>query len=134
MQLIGLATSHMNLIHLKNGTLGSTGHVVAIEQNLSEIALMLPRLPSSINIIKLIRKGITKDQDVYQRMFKVRRLVVLTALKWLCRYNYNYRQLKIIICEKNLDWMDGKDEALLPVNNSIDTSVIHYELIYCKFK
>ena len=62
-----------------------------------------------------------RTHDVYQRMFKVRRLIVLTALKWLWRYNYNYRQLKIVICEKNLDWMTGKAEALLPVNNSIDT-------------
>ena len=122
-QLIALASSHMNLVHLKNGTLGSTGHVVALEQDLSEIAMVLPRLPDTINVIKILRKGVTKDQDTYQKMFKVRRSKVINALKWLVKYNVLYRQYNVHVNEKNLDWMDGQEEALLPIKNDVMTGM-----------
>jgi hypothetical protein len=38
-QLIALASAHMSVIHLKNGTLGSRGHCVSVEQNISELFL-----------------------------------------------------------------------------------------------
>ena len=66
-QLIALATSHMNLVHLKNGTLGSTGHVVALEQDILNVAVELPRLPKDLNIVKVVRKGMTKDQVVFEK-------------------------------------------------------------------
>ena len=65
-QLIALAKSHMNLVHLKNGTLGSTGHVVALEQDISEISTELPRLPSDVKIVKIMRKGMNRKQEVFQ--------------------------------------------------------------------
>jgi hypothetical protein len=36
-QLIAVVSSHMSLIHLKNGTLGSRGHCVTIEQHIAKL-------------------------------------------------------------------------------------------------
>jgi hypothetical protein len=47
-QLIAVVSSRMSLIHLKNGTLGSRGHCVAVEQQIAEIFLVLPRHPSDL--------------------------------------------------------------------------------------
>ena len=115
--LIALATNHVNLVYLKNGTLGSTGHVVALVQNISNIVTIsfLPRLPESIKIIKILRKGISKEQDVYQKMFCVRRFNTLRALGWLIKYNVLYQEFKVQIDENNLKWMNDTNEAVLPL-------------------
>lgn len=118
-QLIALATSHMNLVHLKNGTLGSTGHVVALEQNITNVAVELPRLPTDINIIKVVRRGMSKDQQVYEKMFKVNKDRVLKALYWLVKYNTLYKDYNIIINENNLSWMGNKKIATLPVKDTV---------------
>jgi hypothetical protein len=50
--------------------------------------------------------------------FTVRREAVLTALRWLQRYNKAYEH--ITIAEGNLSWMEGKAEAELPCNMEDD--------------
>jgi hypothetical protein len=47
------------VIHIKNGTVGSRGRVVSFYQDLSSICNELPKLPSDISIVKVIRSGIT---------------------------------------------------------------------------
>jgi hypothetical protein len=42
-QPIALASSHISLIHLKNGTLGSSGHCVSVEQKISELFTTPPK-------------------------------------------------------------------------------------------
>jgi hypothetical protein len=81
-QLIALASSHMSLIHLKNGTLGSRGHCVSIEQKISELFTTLPRKPGGLNLLNVRRSGRSSDNDIYERVFKVRKDKVLAALYW----------------------------------------------------
>jgi hypothetical protein len=64
-QLIALASAHMSLIHLKNGTLGSRGYCVSVEQNISELFLVLPRKPGDLDVLNMIRSGRSSDQEVY---------------------------------------------------------------------
>jgi hypothetical protein len=70
----------MSLIHLKNGTLGSRGHWVSVEQKISDLFLVLPRKHGDLDFLNVIRSGISSDQEVYERVFKVRRQKVLSAL------------------------------------------------------
>jgi hypothetical protein len=65
----------------------------------------LPRQPEDINIVKVVRKGMNKHQDVFERMFKVQKQRVLVALKWLIRFNTLYRDYSVEIKEDNLSWM-----------------------------
>jgi hypothetical protein len=64
-QRIALASAHMSLIHLKNGTLGSRGHCVSVEQKISELFLVLPRKPGDLDFLNMIRSGRSSDQEVY---------------------------------------------------------------------
>jgi hypothetical protein len=87
-QLIGMASVHMSLIHLKNGTLGSRGHCVSVEQKISELFLVLPRKPGDLDFLNVIHSGRSLDQEVYERVFKVRRQKVLAALYCLLNTMY----------------------------------------------
>jgi hypothetical protein len=79
-QLIALASAHISLIHLKNGILGSRGHCISVEQNISELFLVLPRKPGDLDVLNVIRSGRSSDQEVYERVFKVGRQKFLAAL------------------------------------------------------
>jgi hypothetical protein len=57
-QLIAVASSHMSLINLKNGTLGSMGHCISVEQKISELFTTLPRKPCDLNLLNVRRSGI----------------------------------------------------------------------------
>jgi hypothetical protein len=82
-QLIAFASIHMSLIHLNNGTLGSRGHCVGIEQKIWELFTTLPRKPGDLNIFNVRRLGRYLDQEVYERISKVHKDKVLAALYWL---------------------------------------------------
>jgi hypothetical protein len=56
-QLIALASSHIPLLHLKNGTLGSRGHCVSVEQKISELFTTLPRKDGDVNLLNVRRLG-----------------------------------------------------------------------------
>jgi hypothetical protein len=79
-QITALASAHMSLIHLKNGNLGSKGHSVSVEQKISELFLVLPRKPGDLDFLNVIRSGRSTDKEVYERVFKVRRQKVISAL------------------------------------------------------
>jgi uncharacterized CHY-type Zn-finger protein len=81
-QLIALSSSHMSLIHLKDGTLGSRGHCVSVEQKISELFTTLPRKPGDLNLLNVSRPGRSSDKEVYETVFKVRTYNVLAALYW----------------------------------------------------
>jgi hypothetical protein len=120
--LIALASPHMTLVHLKNGTLGSRGHVCSVEQRTCEIAYTLPRLPKDVNIVRVARSGRKANQEHELKVFKVRRFVVMAALTWLVKFNCQYRDLNVCIDEGNLNWMDGADSSLLPVRYSAESN------------
>jgi hypothetical protein len=112
----------MSLIHLKDGTLGSRGHCVSVEQNISELFLVLPRKPGDLDFLHLIRSGRSSDQAVYERVFKVRRQKVLTALYWIVEHNVLYKEYGVTIDPSNLDWMGDEEVSTLPLSCSIETS------------
>jgi hypothetical protein len=56
-QLIALASSHMFLIHLRNGTLGSRGHCVSVEHRIAGLFAALPRKPDDLNLLNARRSG-----------------------------------------------------------------------------
>jgi hypothetical protein len=59
-------------------------------------------------------------------MFVVRRAKVLDALKWLCQYNVLYRKYKVVINSSNLDWMEGENEAIIPVATTHDSFEVNF--------
>jgi hypothetical protein len=71
-QLIDLASAHVSLIHLKNETLGSRERCVSAEQKISELFLVLPRKPGDLDFLNVIRSERSSDQEVYERVFKVK--------------------------------------------------------------
>jgi hypothetical protein len=79
-QLIALASSHMPLIHLKNGALGSRGHCVSVEQKIAELFTTLPGKPGDLNILNVRTSGRSSYNEVYERVFKIQKYKVLAAL------------------------------------------------------
>jgi hypothetical protein len=93
----------MSLIHLKNGTLGSRGHCVSVDQKISELFLALPRKPGDLDFLNVLRSGRSSDQEVYARVFKVRRQKVIAALYWLVEHNVLYKEYGVTIDPSNLN-------------------------------
>jgi hypothetical protein len=120
-QLIALASGHMSFIHLKNGTLGSMGHGVSVEQKISELFTPLPRKPGYLNILNVRRSGRSSYPEVYGMIFKVRKDKVLAALYWLVKHNVFYQDYDIVIDTSNLDWMGDANECVLPISCTIQT-------------
>jgi hypothetical protein len=112
----------MSLIHLKNGTLGSRGHCVIVEHNISELFLVLPRKPGDLDILNVIRSVRSSDQEVYERVFKVRRQKVLAALYWLVEHSVLYKEYGVTIDTSNLDWLGDEEVCTLPLICYIKTS------------
>jgi hypothetical protein len=78
-----VASSHMYLIHLKNGTLGARGHCVAVEQEILTLFRILPIDPKYIIILNMTRSGRSSDQEVYEKIPKVlHKQNILLALHW----------------------------------------------------
>jgi hypothetical protein len=120
-QFIALASSHMPLIHLKNGTLGSRGNCVSVEQKISELFTTLPRKPGDLNILNVRRLGRSSDNEVYERVFKVRKDKMLAALYLLVKYNVLYQEYEVVIDPSNLDWMGDENECIFLISCTIQT-------------
>jgi hypothetical protein len=109
------------LIHLKNGTTGSRGHHVSVEQKISELFMTLPRKPGDLNLLNVRRSGRSSENEVYERVFKVRKDKVLAALYWLVKHNVLYQEYLVVIDPSNLDWMGDENECILPISCTIQT-------------
>jgi hypothetical protein len=70
----------------------------------------------------VIRSGRSSDQEVYERVFKVRRQKVIAALYWLVEHNVLYKEYGVTIDPSNLDWMVDEEVCTLPLSCSIETS------------
>jgi hypothetical protein len=87
-QHIDVASSHMSLIHLNNGSLGARGDCVADEQDISTLFRILPIDPKYVIILNVRRSGRSSDQEVYENIPKVLcKQNVLAALCWLMEHN-----------------------------------------------
>jgi hypothetical protein len=112
----------MPLIHLKNGTLGSRGHCVSVEQKISELFLVLPRKPVDLDFLNVIRSRRSSYQEVYERVFKVRRQKVISTLYWRVEHNVLYKEYGLTIDPSNLDWMGDEEVCTLHISCYIETS------------
>jgi hypothetical protein len=107
--LIQRVSPYIPVIHIKNGTLGSRGHVVSFVQDISGICKVFPKLPEEVVLVKVIRTQVTADGEHIEKAFTVRREKVLRALIWLKTHNPLYADIEIVM--DNFNWMEGKDEA-----------------------
>lgn len=107
------------VVHIKNGTFGSRGHVCAFPQRIEELVDTLPRLPESCRGVKVLRTHKTKTGNVLSKAYYIRKQKVLDALRWLREYNNEYTD--ITIEEDNFEWMNHKDEAELSTLTTILT-------------
>lgn len=78
-QLISRLSPCINVHMLSHGGVASWGHCVTFPQEINEPAKIFPRLPQELQIIKVKKQG--KNDTCIE--FRVRRLEVEQALKWL---------------------------------------------------
>lgn len=106
------------LVHIRNGTLGIKGHVCSFTQDINEVATTLPRLPSNVTAVKMVRTFVGSTGEPTIRTFIVNRHRVMRALMWLVRYHRDYKAAyengELTIDASNLDWIGDKEEAELP--------------------
>jgi hypothetical protein len=110
--LISLVSVYVPLHHLSMGQMGCKGHVCCFEKDISELCTVLPKLPSDVSVIRVVRKYKTEEREITTKAFSVRKHNVLAALRWLCKYNHLYKDIHI--AEENLNWMGEKNEMELP--------------------
>jgi len=106
------------LAHLRNGVLGLKGHVCSFMQDVNHVATRLPKLPTEVNAIKMIRSFTDMNGTNQVKVFIVNKSRVLRALHWLVKYHRDYHQAfqagELTIDETAMDWMTGAEEAELP--------------------
>jgi hypothetical protein len=74
--LIQRVSPQIPVIHIKNGILGSRGHIVSFFQDMTSIATVLPGLPNEVTIVKVIREGINKESLSCRNNFQVNRVSI----------------------------------------------------------
>ena len=99
--LISAVMPVMSIYRLPHGQYGYKGHIINLPQDVSAFATSLPRLPSELDIVLVRKEGTHHD-------FRVRKLVVLRALKWLKQHNKYYRNIEINLDALNLLPDDGE--------------------------
>lgn len=110
MLLIQRLCCYVPIVHIRNGTMGLSGHCVCFRQNIRDVAKVLPR--RNLPVIKVVRATVNKQGEEKFHTFMIRREKVLRALRWLKKYHKWYREdSDLIIDESALDWMEGKEEA-----------------------
>jgi hypothetical protein len=101
-------------LHLKDGQIGSRGHVCSFVQDISDVCSVLPRLPTDVQFVKVVNKYLQDGGQVSSKMFIIRRQEVLDALWWLKEHNIEYSDIEIE--ESSLDWIENSSEQELPAN------------------
>lgn len=113
--LIQKISPFVPLEHIHQGVMGLNGHVCSFEQDITGICLELPKLPSDVTVIRIVKEmkaEIGKSDLSVKKAYKVNRKRVLSALRWLKKYNREYTD--IVIKEDNLAWMGGEEGELCP--------------------
>ena len=111
--LLQMVAPYIPLVHIRNGTLGLKGHVCSFPQCIKDVCHELPRLPTDVRVVRMIRNFKEADGTLGMKSFRVHQEKVLSALRWLKKYNVEYRD-NVTINEDNLNWMNGAQEAELP--------------------
>ena len=108
--LIRRCANFVPTVHLRNGICAIKGHAVTFPQNIVELCDELPqRKETIVTFVRNMSNGNTTD--AFPTSLRVNRTRVLNALKWLRRHNQFYHNININ--EKNLDWMNGREEVNL---------------------
>ena len=81
--LIQQVSPYVPLQHLQKGSFGSKGHVCSFPQDISEVCLVLPRLPTDIRVVNVVKEFRDKDNVPHKHTFRIRKQKVLDALAWL---------------------------------------------------
>jgi hypothetical protein len=98
---------------LIKGTFGLKGHCCAFTQEIGEFAEKLPRMKSDATLLKVmqaIRAEIGSERAT-QKYFKVNRVHILEALRFLKKHSLEYKD--IVIAEEHLEWLDENGEGVL---------------------
>jgi Helitron helicase-like domain at N-terminus len=111
--LIQQISVYVPLQHLSYGQVGARGHIVSFPQDVLSVCRTLPRLPGNVQAVKVIKNFKLSDGSISSNTFRIRRPVVLAALRWLKKYNKQYSDIDI--CEDNLSWITNGDEQELPL-------------------
>lgn len=90
--------------HLKYGRRGLSGHTVMFMKDMLSVCTELPR--SEVEVMTLIR-NYTKNGEIKEQRFNIRKSKVLEVLRFLKQHHPSYKD--ITINEKNLDWT-GEEE------------------------
>lgn len=109
------------LQHIHQGVLGIKGHVCAFEQDIPGLCCILPRLPSNVDIIRIVREmksEIGKSLASLKKTYLVNKKRILSALLWLKTHNKEYQRITIDV--SNLDWIAGEEQELLPLADITD--------------
>ena len=108
--LLQLVSPFVPQQYINNGTFGLKGHVCCFPQDIGEVAKVLPRLPSDVKMIKLVRQVTTAvGGPRTNKSFSVRRKETLEALLWLKDHNVLYKDVTIDCSQ--LNWMQSEDET-----------------------
>ena len=113
--LIQQVSPYVPLQHLQKGSFGCKGHVCSFPQDINQVCLELPRLPSDISVVNVVKEFRDKDNVPHKHTFRIRKQKVLDALCWLKQYNVVYKD--IIINHNNLNWIDGQEGFLADTDN-----------------
>ena len=62
--LIQQVSAYVPLLHLKDGQIGSKGHVCSFVQDITSICTVLPRLPDDVQFVKVVK-------NTYKRVVKL---------------------------------------------------------------
>ena len=119
--LIQQVSPYVPLQHLQKGSYGCKGHVCSFPQDIHSLCTILPRLPSDVTLVNVVKSFRDKQNVPHKLTFRIRKQKVLAALRWLVKYNTEYSN--ITIKESNLEWMSEEEEDLpQPVTNDADES------------
>jgi hypothetical protein len=110
--LLQQVSPYVPLLHLKDGQIGSRGHVCSFAQDITEPCSVLPRLPDDVQFVKVVKQYHEEGGKIASKSFTIRKKAVLDALKWLKQYNVEYKHIEIK--ESNLDWIENGDSQELP--------------------
>ena len=111
--LIQKISPFVPLEHIYKGTMGLCGHVCAFQQNITGITTILPRLPSDISMVRVVRQMSEELGGPFTvgKAYRVNKDRVIKALIWLKTYNAQYKD--ICIDASNLDWIEGPEDDIL---------------------
>ena len=79
--LIQKVAPYVPLLHLQDEQIASHGHMCSFKQDISSVCNILPRLPSDVHFVKVVKTYLGAGAEKTNKMFKIRRAEVLDALR-----------------------------------------------------